>query len=568
MMCMKRRYPRKKKVLLVNITRLGDMLQATPTIAGIKQENPDCHITVLVEKQVEEACHILPHIDQVIGIDLGFACRALAAEGSGVIEAYQYVSEIVDRLKNEKFDYCLNMSSSAYTAVLLRILGIQNTGGWSSDEEGYRVIESEWTRLFATSVHHQNRQFNSLNLVDVFRCSADVEQHPRKLLVQIEPAARQHCQAMLSEAGFTNTGPLIAVQAGASQAKRQWSPARFVEMIKLLDKKYNARIVLTGAPKEASIVNPIVDGCSSPNVFSIVGRTSIPQLAAMLSLCDVLVTGDTGPMHIAVAAGTPVVSMFLASAYGFETGPYSEGNLVLQPVIGCGPCNPNKPCSKPDCHEMLNPELIAHLAAARAVGEVTEISGEMAPPDQVIVYRSQFDDLGFCDLIPLNCPEGDRFARHRSAYRKLWLDDLGGLSLSSAGVASSGAGRLRVIDDGLEGLSEISACAERGQGLMSELKQLILDTRAPAARLAQVNTMIVELDREIEELGYQFGPLGALTRMFVFAKENLKGSDALSLASQMDGVYQDLSRRCGKFRKFYQEGLASSLHRTKQEGPL
>jgi len=550
---MKRRYPRKKKVLLVNITRLGDMLQATPTIAGIKQENPDCHITVLVEKQVEDVCHILPHIDQVIGIDLGFACRALAAEGSGIIDAYQYVSSLVDRLKAEEFDYCLNMSSSAYTAILLRLLGIQNTGGWSSDEEGYRVIESEWTRLFATSVHHQNRQFNSLNLVDVFRCSADVEQHPRKLLVQIEPAAKEHCQKLLSEAGFTNTGPLIAVQAGASQAKRQWSPARFVEMVRLLDKKYNARIVLTGAPKELSIVNPIVEGCASSNVLSIVGKTSIPQLAAMLSLCDVLVTGDTGPMHIAVAAGTPVVSMFLASAYGFETGPYSEGNLVLQPVIGCGPCNPNKPCSKPDCHDMLNPELIAHLAAARALGEVTEVPHELAPPHQVIVYRSQFDDVGFCDLVPINCPEGDRFTRHRTAYRKLWLDDLGGLPLPAANSASRAQRGLRVIDEGLEGLSEISACAERGQGLMSELKQLILDTRAPAAQLARVNSSVVELDREIEELGYRFGPFGALTRMFIFAKENLKGSDALSLASQMNSVYRDLSRRCEKFRQFYQE---------------
>jgi ADP-heptose:LPS heptosyltransferase len=548
---MKRRYPIKKKVLLVNITRLGDMLQATPTIAGIKLENPDCHITVLVEKQFEDICRVLPHIDQVVGIDLGFACRSLSSQGTGVIEAYEYVSDLIEKLKQEKFDYCLNMSSSAYTAILLKLLDVPQCGGWSADEEGYRVIESEWARLFATSVHHLNRQFNSLNLVDVFRCSADVDLHPNRLQVTVEPGAKEYAEGLLREASFTNTGPLIAVQAGASQAKRQWSPKKFVEMVKILDKRHKARIVLTGSPKELNIVSPILEGCASPNVVSVVGKTSIPQLVAVLSLCDVLVTGDTGPMHIAVAAGTPVVSMFLASAYGFETGPYSEGNLVLQPVIGCGPCNPNKACGKPDCHDALSPELLAHLAIARAQGDVTEVPTDLADPRSVIVYRSMFDELGFCDLVPLNRPEGDPYTRYRKAYRKLWLDDLGGIQTSQDTKPSERRSPLQVIDEGLDGLPKLATCAQHGRELIQRLRCLILDERAPTSRLKEVNTSLVELDREIEELGFQFNHLGALSRMFIFAKENLKGSDPLSLASQMEDIYRDLGRRCEKFREFY-----------------
>ncbi len=535
----------------MNITRLGDMLQATPTIAGIKMENPDCHITVLVEKQFEDICRVLPNIDEVVGIDLAFTCRSIASQGTGVIEAFEYVSDLVERLKKENYDYCLNMSSSAYTAVLLKLLDVPQCGGWSSDEEGYRVIESEWARLFATSVHHLNRQFNSLNLVDVFRCSADVDLHPKQLQVNVQPEAKEYAEGLLREAGFTNTGPLIAVQAGASQAKRQWSPANFVEMVKLLDNRYNARIVLTGSPKELSIVSPILERCASPNVFSVVGKTSIPQLVAVLNLCDVLVTGDTGPMHIAVAAGTPVVSMFLASAYGFETGPYSEGNIVLQPVIGCGPCNPNKACGKPDCHDLLSPELLAHLAIARARGDVTEVPTDLADPRNVIVYRSTFDELGFCDLVPLNRPGGDSLARHRMAYRKLWLDDLGGLQVPESPQPRERRSPLQVIDEGLEGLPALITCAKRGQAVIEQLRELILDVRAPTSKLREVNASLVELDREIEELGFQFGHLGALSRMFVFAKENLKGSDPLSLASQMQDIYRDLGRRCEKFREFY-----------------
>lgn len=533
---MKKRHPLKERVLLVNITRLGDMLQATPTIAGLKQENPACHITVLVEKQFEDVCRIIPNIDEVIGLDLGLVVRSLSREGEGIVDAFEYLSKVVDDLRSRNFDYCLNMSSSAYTALLLSLVGIERNGGWTADSMGYRIIESDWARLFATSVFHQNRQYNSLNLVDVFRCSADVEQHPRKLLIDVKPEALEHCEELLRAAAFTNTGPLIAVQAGASQAKRQWSPAKFIEMITLLTTKYNARVVMTGSAKELSIINPILAGCNSPNVFSVAGKTSIPQLSALLKLSDLLITGDTGPMHIAVAVGTPVVSMFLASAFGFETGPYSEGNIVLQPVIGCGPCNPNKACSKPDCHDRISPELVAWLADARVRGDVREVPTKVADPREVIVYRSQFDEHGFCDLVPMNGRSDDRFLRYRTAYRKLWLDELGGFTTS----VETKKTKLIILEQELPGLDEVKRCASSGVVLMDKLSGLVRDERAPASALKSINTEIAELDREIEVLGFNNGPLGALTRMFVFAKENIQGTDALDLASQMRSIYQDL----------------------------
>jgi ADP-heptose:LPS heptosyltransferase len=544
---MKKRYPTKNRVLLVNITRLGDMLQATPTIAGIKAENPGCHITVLVEKQFEDVCRVIPNIDEIVGIDLNLVVLSLGREKDGINDAYDYVTKVVEDLRAKNFDYCLNMSSSAYTALLLSLIGIKRNGGWTADEEGYRIIETEWARLFATSVFHQNRQYNSLNLVDVFRASADVDSHPRKLLINVEPEATNYCQALIDEAEFSNKGPLISVQAGASQGKRQWSPARFIEMISILVQRHDARVVLTGSAKERAIIDPIVEGCKSQNVISVAGKTSVPQLAAMLSLSDVLVTGDTGPMHISVAVGTPVVSMFLASAFGFETGPYSEGNIVLQPIIECGPCNPNKPCSKPDCHDLIAPELVAYLAIARVEGEVREVSPQLADPRRVIVYRSEFDAFGFCDLIPINGRSNDSFARCRAAYRKLWLDDIGGFTVDAPRKPSS----LSLLGEDLEGLPQVRECAERGQGLMDALSAYVRDSSTTAPQFKKINEEISELDRGIEELGLVHRPLGALTRMFIFSKENLQGSDPLELASQMKCIYQDLERRCEKFAVYY-----------------
>jgi ADP-heptose:LPS heptosyltransferase len=547
---LKRRHPDKNRILLVNITRLGDMLQATPTIAGMKLENPDAKITVLVEKQFESICRILPGIDEVISIDLGMTVRSLAREHEGIIDAYDYIGELVRDLRLKDFDYCLNMSSSAYTAMLLKLVGVENQGGWTSDDEGYRVIESDWAKLFATSVFHQNRQYNSLNLVDVFRCSADVDKHPLKLQIEVDDVSRTYCRDLLAEAAFTNTGPLIAVQAGASQEKRQWAPERFVRFVRELIEKHNARVVMTGTKKELSIVEPIKLGVNSQNIFVAAGRTTIPQLSALLEASDLLVTGDTGPMHMSVAVGTPVVAMFLASAFVFETGPYAAGNIVIQPVIGCGPCNPNKSCGRPDCHDTIEPEWLAALTMMRLKEDLHSLPAGFIDPQKMVVYRSYFDQYGFCNYEPLSAVPDKTLERFRNAYRKLWLDDLGGYVIETQENGQSSSS-LKLFDSALEGIAQVEALAERGAELISQLQRCISDATIPAAQLGEINSEMLEVDRKVEELGFQHPPLGPVTRMFVFGKENLSGTDPLQLASQMKSVYQDLKRRCIKLVNYY-----------------
>lgn len=547
---MKKRFAHKNNILLVNITRLGDMLQATPTIAGLKMENPQSKITVLVEKQFSEICKHIPGIDEVVSLDLSMVVRALSREQDGIVDAFEYVGNAVDDLKSRNFDYCLNMSSSAYTALLLNMVGIKRNGGWTADDEGYRRIESDWAKLFATSVFHTNRQFNSLNLVDVFRCSADVHDHPKSLQIELQKDALEYAENFIKEAQFTNTGPIIAVQAGASQQKRQWLPQQFVLFIKDLIARTNARIILTGTEKELSIIKPIIDGVNNKNCVVAAGKTTIPQLAALLSLCNLTVTGDTGTMHISVAAKTPVVAMFLASAYGFETGPYSEGNIVLQPVIGCGPCNPNKPCARPDCHEHISPQVLSKIVALRCESDIHELPDDLVNADKVIAYRSYFDEQGFCNLKPMSKFYKDSADPYREAYRDLWLEDLGGFTPRVKSIPTKES-ILSVKDELSSGIEEVVKRAREGKYLIGKLIELVKDTKSPGKALTEVNEQLTELDRSIENLGYLQAPLCPITKMFGFAKENIIGTDAISLASQMGEIYGDLERRSQKFGAYY-----------------
>ncbi len=548
---MKREKIQKNNILLVNITRLGDMLQATPTIVGMKMENPDCKITVLVEKQFAGICDLLPHIDEVVPLDLGTVVRALAREGDGIIDAYNYIDGVVADLRSRNFDYCLNMSNSAYTAMLLKLLGIKHHGGWTSDDEGYRVIQSDWAKLFASAVFHSNRHYNTLNLVDIFRCSADVEKHPLQLQMRLDEPSEKYAAELLSGAGFTNTGPIIALQVGASQEKRQWLPRRFVNLVKVLRDKYSARLVMTGTKSELPIIEKIIAETGPENICVAAGKTSLVQLGALLKSCKVLVTGDTGTMHMAVAVGTPVVSMFLASALGFETGPYSEGSIVLQPIISCGPCNPTKLCSRPDCHDLLDPEFLAELTMARVAGDFKELPSHLKAPKDVVVFRTFFDEFGFFDMKALNDSfEDRRIVKFREAYRRVWLNELGNYPIAESQPERA---KLPMYDSFFEGLANITKVAKEGEAKIQELLKLVADSRSPAVALKTVGDELGQIDKEIEVLGFHHPELGPLSRMFIFAKENISGSDTQSLASQMGEIYANLARRGFKLSNYYQQ---------------
>jgi ADP-heptose:LPS heptosyltransferase len=531
----------RKNILLVNITRLGDMLQATPTIAGLKEEYPGCKISVVVEQQFEGICKAIPLIDELYPIDLNLVVRSLSREREGILDAYEYFSDFIDKLRAKNFDYCLNLSSSPYTSMLISLINPPEFGGWIADEAGYRRIESPWARLFASSVFHQNRIYNSFNIVDVFRCSAGITKQPRNLLINLPDQDIETAKSLIAGAEFTGKGPLIIVQAGASQRKRQWQVGNFVNLINLLRQKLDARVILTGTKSELNIILPIVAHFKPGDLLIAAGRTSVTELASLVKECDLVITGDTGTMHIAAAVKVPIVSLFLASALGYETGPYLENSIIIQPVIACGPCNPSKSCMQTDCHAHITPELVFNLAEKRLAGIISQIPEEWVSGLPVRVYRTVFDKYGFYDLEQLHRANPDPINRIRMAYRKLWLKEL--MGIDSDIVPVKRVDRLAQVDPLRSSLAKIVDLAQEGCNKMSELSRLINDRTTKPDKLNTINDEIANLDYTIESLGYDESELCPLVRMFIFAKENLQGDNVIELTGQMLKNYLDLKHR-------------------------
>ena len=140
------------KILVVNLTRFGDLLQTSPTIMGLKELHPEAELTALVERNFADVCRGLPGVDRVRELDLDALGRTMLGHTTAAFRAaYRVIEDLVAELRAEHFDLALNYSSSRMSAVLLRLVGATDTRGWTMTDDGHRLIAHRWSRLFSAS---------------------------------------------------------------------------------------------------------------------------------------------------------------------------------------------------------------------------------------------------------------------------------------------------------------------------------------------------------------------------------------------------------------------------------
>src|SRR5207249_4437903 len=247
-----------------------------------------------------------------------------------------------------------------------------DTRGWTMSADGHRLIAHPWSRLFAASC--LTRRQAPFNLVDYYKRVAGVAAGPQRLFFEVPADARRWAADFLAAAGVPPGAPLVAFQLGASRPVRRWPAAHFVAVARTLHAAIGARFLLCGGGGDRPVASEIATALG-PLAIDACGRSSVAGLGALLEHADVLVTGDTGPMHMAVAVGTPVVALFFGPALPFDTGPYAADHVCLHAEVACAPCDHNVTCLEPFCRDTLAlaadaRDLDALEAAARRLEEL------------------------------------------------------------------------------------------------------------------------------------------------------------------------------------------------------
>lgn len=404
--------------LVINLTRFGDLLQTQPVISALAAHGSETSVVCL--KNFSTAVNLLRDVDNVFPLNGAKFLSAIESdwkEGLGSFENY-----CLDIEKKFHPDVVINLTPSIAARLLAMRLGRSSEmRGFALDEFGFNADTSGWAAFL--QVASANRGASPFNVVDLFRKVAGIDEPSSYNLAEVDAAAKKDAYQLLQKESGKKGVRFVGFQPGASEERRRWPANYFKKLAEMLWEKEMAIPVLLGTESEAAIGDRIIEGENFPYV-NLMGRTGLSELSAVLGCLDLLVTNDTGTMHLAAGLDVPVAAVFLATAQPFDTGPAKEGALALEPDIDCHPCSFGTQCDKGcACRKKVTPEILYYYASSFL--NTGNWQSKDFYPDSLSNARawvSELDASGFLDLHSIS--GHDRTDRavwikiQREAYRR------------------------------------------------------------------------------------------------------------------------------------------------------
>lgn len=294
-----------QRILIRAPNWVGDCVMSMPAVQRLRERFPHAHISLLVKEQVLDLWRENPHLDELIPLGQ-----------LGTVAGKQFEMAIL-------FPNSFRVAWEARRAGIPKRVGY--AGHWRRRLLTDIVAGDSWNR--PTDIHfvHHFLAFSK------YLGGSDKAISPK---ITLQPEEIQAIDPLLEGAQAKRLCAL-APSAEYGPAKR-WLPERFIAAATQIAEKHDMIWVVVGGPNDAELCRPIAEGIGS-NVLNLTGKTTLRQLCAVLARCRVLLTNDSGAMHVGYAVGTRVVAIF-GSTEPAATGPVGEGHVVVRNKVDCSPC--------------------------------------------------------------------------------------------------------------------------------------------------------------------------------------------------------------------------------------
>jgi lipopolysaccharide heptosyltransferase II len=321
-------------ILIIKPGAIGDLLQMTPVIRALKEKYRSAAVSLLVgSSQTAELFKHHADVHETIVYDKKGEQRSIPA-----------LMNLWKRLRQNKYDLVLNFQRSNVKTWIL-----------ASAAFPCQVL-----------VYHKAKNRNIHAVVNYLGTLAPLGIHAADPHLELTPGAEDRAFALqLLSSQKSGAKPLIALNPGASHEVNRWGTEHFAALADMLVQKLDARVIIVGGPGDVKLAEEIAAKAGSKPLL-LAGKAGLLQLGALLEQCDVLVSGDTGPLHLATAVGIPVVALF-GAADPVRTGPVGKGHIVVRAEkVPCVPCR-SRTCSNPrylECMEKISAESVFNAVIA------------------------------------------------------------------------------------------------------------------------------------------------------------------------------------------------------------
>src|SRR3989304_8279198 len=531
-----------KNVLIINLTRMGDLIQTTPVMAGLKDAFPDVRITLLINSACAEICNYIPVVERFISFNMDGFIVGGRGEFPSLVSKYRYMEETLEDINSVGYDCVINFTHTKVSAAIMSLIRAKEFRGFISDNKWHSLIKHPWLRYFFNII--PGRIYNPFHLCDIYIKAGGAIPKEKGLFLEVPEDVFDTARSELRKAGIRDGDFVIGFQPGASDRNKMWATKRYVELAKRLTGRLGAKVLVFGSGSERALGEEIKMGGGS-DVIDMVGKTSLKELAAFLKCCNLLVSNDSGTMHIATAVGTRVIGISLGAAYFRETGPYGKGHIVIESNVPCHPCSFHVKCQDMICNDTVSVdgvyrviEMIYNDGRLKEVDDSTFWEG-------VQVYEAVFSDDGLLEYVPMikRPMTRDDFFRH--LYRQVWLQSLDGndntiIPMNSTKSPHPPYEKGGIINDEIDALRRLKELAGRALEKVRLIAEEAKRENPDTSKIKDIWTAVPPVDQEIETIGFTNIALRPIVIYFKFGRESLEGADVAALAGAACTLYKNL----------------------------
>jgi lipopolysaccharide heptosyltransferase II len=347
-----------KRVLVVRLDNLGDLLMTTPAIAAVRAWLPDAHITLLTSPSGALLGPHLPEVDDIVAWHAPWMKNDAAISPTADL---QRVAELAEGSHDAAIIFTVCTQSALPAALLTWLAGIPLRLAHCR-ENPYSLL-SDWVPEpdtdIASARHEVQRQLDLVATVG-FTALDD------RLRFGLRAEDVRSVGAALRDAGIDPDRPLVVVHPGATAESRRWPAERFGAAARDIARASGAAIVFTGSAGEAPFIERAQAELDKP-AASFAGALSLGELGALIARAAVLLANNTGPVHMAAALGTPVVDLYALT--NPQHTPWRVNSRVLSHDVPCRNCLKSIcPRGHHDCLRLIDSD-----AAARAALELMQV---------------------------------------------------------------------------------------------------------------------------------------------------------------------------------------------------
>lgn len=326
------------EILIVKLSAIGDVVHTLPSLEALRAAYPESRITWLVEENARDIIRGHPCLDNIIVFKRKRWLTGIF-KPSIYLQTVGEVISFIKELRGKEYDLVIDFQGLFKSGILALLSGGKRRLGYDKTRELSYIFLNERIQSYNPDLHAVERCLNLAGYLGA-------EVNGPRFSIPFGERDMKCVKRFLRNNGIDESDRMIAVHPGSGWVTKLWERERFSYLCDRIIDQFGVRIIFTGDEDDRSMIEAISSKMHG-RAFNTAGRMSLKELACFLSLVDLMITTDTGPMHIASAMKTPVVAIFGPTA-PWRTGPYGNGHTVIRSNVACSPCFKKK-CDTKRC---------------------------------------------------------------------------------------------------------------------------------------------------------------------------------------------------------------------------